>query len=371
MSGDSIDWIKLASAWISVAEYRCLAERLGEARDIARQSVSTLEGAGLDGAKARALADPDPAAIERSLAWLAAGSRTLLPFTDDRYPVLLGDIPDPPLVLYVHGDPACLDLPALAVVGSRNPTDGGSRNAREFAFHLAAGGFCIVSGMAQGIDSAAHRGALEAGAATVAVLGHGIDRVYPADNRALAREIAAGGALISEFPLGTPPSRHHFPRRNRIISGMSLGTIVVEAAQRSGSLITARLAGEQGREVFALPGSIHNPLARGCHRLIRQGAKLVETTDDIVTEIGPLAGQLMTSIGHGNCSDGGDGSDRQPEDEDTGSELDDYLSHDPVTIDELIARSGLTIDQVSSMLLILELKGKVERLAGGRYALLG
>lgn len=365
-SGDNTDWIKLASAWISVAEYRRLTECLGETRDITGQPVSTLEGAGLDRAKARALADPDPAVIDRCLAWLAADSHTLLPFTDDRYPALLGDIPDPPLVLYVHGDPGCLGLPALAIVGSRNPTEGGRRNASEFAFHLAAGGFCIVSGIAQGIDSSAHRGALEAGATTVAVLGHGIDRVYPADNRELAREIVANGALVSEFPLGTPPSRHHFPLRNRIISGMSLGTVVVEAAQRSGSLITARLAGEQGREVFALPGSIHNPMARGCHRLIRQGAKLVETTKDIVTEIGPLAGQLLTSTDKHK-----DNGDDGPEDEDTGSELDEYLSHDPITVDELIDRSGLTIDQVSSMLLILELKGKVERLAGGRYALLG
>ena len=367
MSGNPIDWIRLANAWINVAEYRRLAERFGTVRDITRQSAVRLESAGLNPAKARALADPDSTAIDRSKTWLDADSHALLPFTDDRYPVLLGNIPDPPLVLYVHGDPGCLGLPQLALVGSRNPTEGGRRNAHNFAFHLAAGGFCIVSGMAQGIDSAAHRGALKAGAVTVAVLGHGVDRIYPAGNRALAREIvAANGALVSEFALGAPPSKHHFPLRNRIISGMSLGTVVIEAAQRSGSLITARLAGEQGREVFALPGSIHNPLARGCHRLIRQGAKLVETTDDIVAEVGPLAGRLLATSG-----DSDNTSDTVPEDEDNGSELDEYLSHDPVTIDELIARSGLTIDQVSSILLILELKGKVERLAGGRYVLPG
>ena len=366
MSGDTIDWIRLANAWINVTEYRRLAARFGTVRDVTRQAAVTLESAGLNPTKARALADPDPAAIDRGTTWLDADSNALLPFTDARYPVLLGNIPDPPLVLYVHGDPDCLGLPALALVGSRNPTDGGRRNAHDFAFHLAAGGFCIVSGMAQGIDSAAHRGALKAGAVTVAVLGHGVDRIYPAGNRELAREIvAANGALVSEFALGAPPSKHHFPLRNRIISGMSLGTVVIEAAQRSGSLITARLAGEQGREVFALPGSIHNPLARGCHRLIRQGAKLVETTDDIVAEVGPLAGRLLTASGERD-----DTSKAAPEDEDDGSELDEYLSHDPVTIDELIARSGLTIDQVSSILLILELKGKVERLAGGRYALI-
>ena len=201
---------------------------------------------------------------------------------DERYPQLLEQISNPPLLLYVDGNAEILHLPALAIVGSRNPSKGGERNAFEFAQHLAGIGFTIVSGLAQGIDTAAHRGALAAGGRTIAFLGHGVDSVYPASNKALAEEIAATGALVSEFPLGTHPGREHFPQRNRLISGLSLGTLVVEAARRSGSLITARLAGEQGREVFALPGSIHNPLARGCHQLIRQGAKLVETSDDIV-----------------------------------------------------------------------------------------
>ena len=276
---------------------------------------------------------------------------------------MLAEIAGPPKLLYVKGDVGALHLPALAIIGSRNPTRGGEQNAREFARHLAGQGFTIVSGMAQGIDAAAHRGALDAGGKTVAFLGTGIDRIYPAVNRDLAHEIAATGALVSEYPLGAPPERWHFPERNRLISGLGLGTLVVEAARRSGSLITARLAGEQGREIFALPGSIHNPLSRGCHELIRQGAKLVESAGDILAELGPLAGHLRELVDAERPPDSG------------GARLDDdyaglrkFIGHDPVTIDELERQSGLTIDQLSSMLLILELHGEVESFPGGRYA---
>jgi DNA processing protein len=283
---------------------------------------------------------------------------------DAAFPALLEQIPGPPHLLYVDGDPDLLHLPAIAIVGSRNPTRGGERNAFDFAQHLASTGFTIVSGLAQGIDTAAHRGALAAGGNTIAFLGHGIDRVYPASNQELAAEIAADGALVSEFPLGTHPARELFPQRNRLISGLSLGTLVVEAARRSGSLITARLAGEQGREVFALPGSIHNALARGCHQLIREGAKLVETSDDIIAELAPLARQALqiTMESSSNESDA----------ESLGSEyvqLLQHVGHDPVSIDELASNSGLTIGQVSSMLLILELHGEIESLSGGRYTL--
>jgi DNA processing protein len=256
-------------------------------------------------------------------------------------------------------------MPALAIVGSRNPTQAGVRNAFEFARHLGSAGFCIVSGLAEGIDTAAHRGALDAGAQTVAFLGHGIDRVYPASNLDLAHEIAEHGALVSEFPLGTHPGRENFPQRNRLISGVSLGTLVVEAARRSGSLITARFAGEQGREVFALPGSIHNPLARGCHQLIRQGAKLVETADDIVSELAPLTSHLLQNSLESIASE----TDARIDDEEY-VQLRKHLSHDPIGVDELVNNSGLTIEQVSSMLLILELEGVVEPLSGGRYSLL-
>ena len=212
---------------------------------------------------------------------------------DDDFPDLLARIPDPPERLHVVGDVEALHLPAIAIVGSRNPTEGGRQNAFAFARHLSRAGFCIVSGLALGIDTAAHEGALEGGGKTVAFLGHGMDRIYPPQNIELARSIAARGAVCTEFPPGSAPRREHFPQRNRLISGLSLGTLVVEAAKRSGSLISARLAAEQGREIFAIPGSIHNPMARGCHQLIRQGAKLVESADDILCELAPLVKHLL------------------------------------------------------------------------------
>ncbi len=297
--------------------------------------------------------------------WRADTRHHVIQHASDCFPELLAQISNPPLLLYVDGNPDVLHLPALAIVGSRNPTKGGARTAFEFAHHLAGAGFTIVSGLAQGIDSAAHRGALAAGGTTIAFLGHGIDRVYPASNKELAHEIAAKGALVSEYPLGMHPGKHHFPERNRLISGLSLGTLVVEAARRSGSLITARLAAEQGREVFALPGSIHNPLARGCHELIRQGAKLVETANDIVSELAPLAGHVLQTTMESTSNEN---SLHNLEHEYV--ELRKHLGHDPVSVDELAENSGLTIDQVSSMLLILELHGEVESLSGGRYSLL-
>jgi DNA processing protein len=278
---------------------------------------------------------------EQTAKWLAAPNHHIIESESDDFPELLRQIPGPPTLLYVVGDKDALHLPALAVVGSRNPTRGGIQNAYNFSNYLARSGFCIVSGLAQGIDTAAHKGALDAGAKTVAFLGHGIDRVYPAENRDLAHRIAEHGALCSEYPLGSPPRGEHFPQRNRLISGLSLGTLVIEAAKRSGSLISARLASEQGREIFAIPGSIHNPLSRGCHQLIKQGAKLVESADDIVSELAPLVGHLMQN------------ADKR---------------YDPASADQLAEHSGLTIDQVSSMLLILELEGKILVQAGGRYS---
>jgi DNA processing protein len=294
--------------------------------------------------------------------WLEKSNNRILQSDSEDFPELLQQIPGPPTLLYMIGSADALHLPALSIVGSRNPTRGGRENAYEFAKHLGQAGFCIVSGLAQGIDTAAHEGALDAGALTVAFLGHGIDRVYPAANRDLAHRISQNGALVSEYPLGSPPRREHFPQRNRLISGLALGTLVVEAARRSGSLITARLAGEQGREVFAIPGSIHNPLSRGCHQLLKQGAKLVETAEDIVSELGALTGHLMQN-------------EVQAQDDQTEIELHDAdydillnsLSFDPASADELAENSGLTIDQVSSMLLILELEEKIEALSGGKY----
>lgn len=295
--------------------------------------------------------------------WAEQDRHYLLEYDDEDFPELLREIPGAPTLLYVIGDVTSLHLPALSIVGSRNPTRGGEQNAYEFAKHMGRSGFCIVSGLAQGIDTAAHRGALDAGAMTVAFLGHGIDSIYPAANSELARRIIQQGALVSEFPLGSPPRKEHFPQRNRLISGLGLGTLVIEAARRSGSLISARLASEQGREVFAIPGSIHNPLARGCHALIRQGAKLVESADDIVSELGPLTRHLMQNATSDSTGEPGDDADRNG--------LLQHLGFDPVSANTLAMHSGLTIEQVSSMLLILELEGKIEAHSGGRYSKLG
>ena len=287
----------------------------------------------------------------------------LIDRASDDFPALLRGIPDAPTALYVDGNVDALHLPALAIVGSRNPTRQGRQTAYDFARHLGSCGFCIVSGLAQGIDSAAHEGALDGGAMTIAFLGHGIEQVYPASNRDLAARIRKQGALVSEFPPGATPRREYFPQRNRLISGQSLGTLVVEAARRSGSLITARLASEQGREIFAIPGSIHNPLSRGCHLLIRQGAKLVEDASDIIDELGPMVAHLA-----GMPDDAATTSPVVAERDPDYEMLLDAMGHDPASADDLSSRSGLTIGQVSSMLLILELEGEIEAQSGGRYS---
>ena len=297
--------------------------------------------------------------------WLQQPGNRLLTPADEAYPPLLRDTPHPPGELYVSGDADVLSLPQLAIVGSRNATPGGLDAAREFARYLAGCGLTITSGLALGVDAAAHSGALAAGGSTVAVLGSGPDEIYPRQNRDLATHITRAGAVISEFPPGTPVRRGQFPQRNRIIAGMSLGTLVVEAGVNSGSLITARFAGDYGREVFAIPGSIHNPLAKGCHRLIRQGAKLVEQAADIIEEIGNIARAMTpdTAI-HAEPDSAPDTAlHAAPEHQ----QLLEHMGHDPVTIDTLARRSGLTAEELSSMLLILELQGSVEPLPGGRF----
>jgi len=303
----------------------------------------------------------------QDIEWARQAGHNIIERDAQDFPALLRQIPDCPQRLYVIGNPDALHLPTLAIVGSRNPTSGGQRNAYEFARHLGRAGFCIASGLALGIDAAAHEGALAGGAMTVAFLAHGIDTIYPARNAELARRIAAQGALCTEFPMGTPPRRENFPLRNRLISGLSLGTLVVEAAQRSGSLITARLAAEQGREIFAIPGSIHNPLSRGCHRLIREGAKLVESAADIVSELGPLTEHLAQAPLETSPAPAASASHDSDNDADYANLL-RAIGFDPLTADELAGHSGLTIEQVSSMLLILELEGKIEAHSGGRYS---
>ncbi|HEX4798209.1 MAG TPA: DNA-processing protein DprA, partial [Burkholderiales bacterium] len=288
--------------------------------------------------------------IEKTLQWTAQAGHALLTLADSEYPKQLLEIPDPPALLYVAGNVKLLSSPALAVVGSRNATPPGMKNAQSFARAFSEAGLAIVSGLALGVDSAAHRGGLEGRGSTIAVLGTGIDIVYPKRNEPLAKEISSRGALVSEFPLGAPPNAANFPRRNRLISGLARGCLVVEAALDSGSLITARLAAEQGREVLAIPGSIHSPLSRGCHALIKQGAKLVESAQDVLEELG-----------------GTRAPDTTPPESGAGHDLLDKMGFDPCDIDDLIGRSGLTTEVVSAILLQLELEGKIASLPGGLY----
>lgn len=337
----------------------------------------------------RWLRSPDSTAIAADIAWLQQPAHHFISLDHPLYPALLTDIPDAPPGLFVRGDPTLLGLPQLAMVGSRNPTTPGRETARQFAAHLATAGLGITSGLASGIDAASHQGALDVHGITIAVCGTGLDIIYPRSNAALAESIAASGALVSEFPTGTPGLPANFPRRNRLIAGLSLGTLVVEAAVHSGSLITARLAGDYGREVFAIPGSIHNPMARGCHRLIRQGAKLVETAEDIFSEVGALAGRLARELqarpatsrqpltgGTATASQALSGPARKgleaPGNSPPALDKDyeillDALGFEPASVDVLIARTGLKADEVASMLLILELEGRIDAGPGGQY----
>lgn len=307
----------------------------------------------------------DSGQLDADLAWLQQPHNHLIPFIDSRYPPLLRETAGCPTSLFVCGDADVLSMPQLAIVGSRNPTAGGKENAHAFAASLARAGLTITSGMAQGIDAAAHAGAIAVGGKTVAVMGTGLTRVYPSAHRELAHQIAAHGALVSEFPLDAPPRRQHFPQRNRIIAGLSLGTLVVEAAVKSGSLITARLSADSGREVFALPGSIHSPLSKGCHRLIRQGAKLVETAQDVVEELGPMMGVLKENAGADMARSS------RPALEPGQEALLQAMGYDPIDIDSLVERSGLTPEAISSMLLWMELEGLVEASPGGTYQRIG
>lgn len=351
-------WLRLSAAnRLSAQDRLDLLRNFGRIESVFDLSANDLAEAGFDGAQlVRALCDSEPAGLELALAWLSQPNCHLLTWTDESYPTLLREIPDPPLMVYVRGKPEILNWPQLAMVGSRHPTPGGVENARRFAESLATAGIVVTSGMALGIDGASHRGALAAGGASVAVLGTGVDRVYPRDHRALAHEIASHGALVSEFPLGAPPRRDHFPRRNRIISGLSLGVLVVEATVRSGSLITARLAGEQGREVFAVPGSIHAPQSRGCHQLIRQGAKLVESVEHIVEELAGWATQPTPTVS---------GDKHLPRGEQ--GEVLEAMGFDPVDVDTLVRRTGLTPDVISSMLTQMELYSLIAACPGGRF----
>lgn len=297
-------------------------------------------------------------AVERALAWLEQPGNALVTLADGAYPRLLLETADPPPLLYCRGRTELLNQPALAVVGSRNATAQGVSNAEQFARSFSAGGLTIVSGLAQGIDAAAHRGGLAAEGSTIAVLGTGVDNIYPRANRALAEEIAVRGLLVSEFALGTEAFAHNFPRRNRLISGLAQGCLVIEAALASGSLITARSAAEQGREVFAVPGSIHSPLSKGCHALIKSGAKLAESAEDVLSE---LAAFRRTGFASTRAPAGASGTAAG------GDPLLECMGFDPVDVDSLCARAGLPAERVAAELLRLELAGRVAVLPGGLY----
>lgn len=358
MSIDSISaWLTLhAAPGIGPATARQLLARFGSPEAILDATPQALRDARLDDAAVSALKAPDSQQLATALTWLEHPAHSLLTPDHACWPAVLTDISGAPSMLFAAGDLELLRIPGLAIVGSRNPTAGGVDNARAFAHHLAGHGLAIVSGLAAGIDAAAHEGALAANGATIAVLGTGIDITYPASNRVLQDRIAQDGLLLSEYWPGTQAHANHFPARNRIISALALGTLVVEATKRSGSLITARLAGEQGRSVFAIPGSIHNPMARGCHQLIRQGALLVEQADDIFSELGPSL-TCNETVSNTQIS-------QPPQRDPAYDQVLEALGWDPIPLDTLAERTGLTAAELSSMLLIMELEGAVSQVPG-------
>jgi DNA processing protein len=348
-------WLKLAlTPGLGPAALQRMLRQFGLPQKILDRARAELSAFTTPEALAALDSEATAQAVARALEWAAQPGHSVVTLADETYPRALLEIADPPPLLYAHGRTELLARPALAVVGSRNATQQGQANAEALSRALSEAGFTIVSGLALGIDAAAHRGGLSGAGSTIAVLGTGIDVIYPGRNAALAAEVAERGLLISEFALGTPPAAHHFPRRNRLISGLARGCLVVEAALASGSLITARAAAEQGREVFAVPGSIHSPLAKGCHALIKSGAKLVESAEDVLAELSGFraSGYASTTNEEAAAPDAG---------------LLAHMGHDPVDVDSLCSRAGWSAEQVSSELLRLELDGRVAALPGGLY----
>jgi DNA processing protein len=356
-------WLTLSLAPdIGPAVMQQLLNHFGNVEKIVSASRAELLQTGLPPDSVTALKSPNDSRLRAALDWLQSGSHNLIHWQDEHYPPLLKETGHSPPVLFVDGNPELLCMPQIAIVGSRNATAGGRETALEFAAHLAKAGLTITSGLAAGIDAAAHEGAIHGGGNTIAVLGTGPDIVYPRQHNSLADQVRCHGALVSEFPPGMPARRDHFPRRNRIISGLSLGTLVVEAGMNSGSLITARLSADYGREVFAIPGSIHSPLSKGCHRLIKQGAKLIENSTDIIEELKSLISTLEAPpVTRATTPEAKPASDPDY------VRLLSSMGFEPVNIQTLAGRSGLTTAELSSMLLILELEGRVESLPGGRF----
>ncbi len=363
--------LRLVLAGGRLAPRRCLLERFaGDAVAAVGAGTRVWREAGLSEAQAACLRGRDGAAAEaeiRTLRWLEAADHHLIGWGDADYPALLRQISGPPLALFVSGEPGRLWHPQLAIVGSRAATPGGLDNARMFARAIAEAGFAITSGLASGVDAAAHAGALEAGEGlTLAVVGTGPDIAYPVAHVRLRDAVAARGAVVSEHPPGTPPLRRHFPARNRLIAGLSLGTLVVEAAERSGALISARMAADAGREVFAIPGSIHNPMARGCHRLLREGAQLAEAPDDVLSALADACPALRDALHVRLDAPIHEPGPVDPDIDADHQKLWQALGHDPIPMDGLVARTGLTVAELSPMLLALELQGRLA-VEHGRY----
>lgn len=356
---------------LGAAGMRTLLQQAGSARAACRSMRRLRHSAGLDQAALEWIERPDVARLELDLAWLAQPGHRLLRCNDEDFPPQLETIAQPPAALFVAGDATALLAPQIAMVGARSASAQGLANARDFARAFSRSGLTVTSGMADGIDGAAHAAALDADAATVAVVGTGPDLVYPRKHRDLAKRIEQHGAIVSEFPPGTEARPDHFPRRNRLIAGLSLGALVVEAGLQSGSLITARLAAESGREVFALPGSIHNPLAKGCHRLIRDGARLVENAGEVIEALGPAAlaqgAGLRARLDSGTSRDAPrSGTLERSQDPDYATLL-TALGDLPLSLDELVERTRIAPAAVSSMLLLLELEGMVGPAVNGRW----
>jgi len=351
--------LKLVRSNLPATTLQHLLARFNNASHIMSTPASPLKDCGLSEAQINRMLDVKDKDIERDLAWLEHKEHGILFCDDTAFPRQLLEINDPPYALFYIGDIDYLQQSQLAMVGSRTPTAGGKQIAENFAHHLSDAGLTITSGLAHGIDAACHRGALKGIAGTVAVVANGLHTIYPKANTRLAEEISQNGCLISESPVGEAPHKGLFPRRNRIISGLSIGTLVTEAAINSGSLITTRHAMEQGREVFAIPGSIHNPLSKGCHSLIKSGAKLVETAADILEELLPLV--KSSSIRHTSAAETAEAATENYQDK-LDSSYQSLLKHmefDAVSIDELVERSSLNVSEIASMLLILELQGQV------------
>ena len=362
---DTTAWVALhQTLGLGNAAFCQLLTKFGSPAAIYNASISQLREIIDEDTARKVNAGIDIDAIAPTLDWLKKDNAHIVTLADANYPKLLLEISNPPAVLYAIGNLHWLNQPSIAVVGSRNATPQGEKNAEEFSASLCNSGLCVVSGMALGIDGAAHRGALKSNGATIAVVGTGLDIVYPARHRELAHKIAERGLIISEFPLGTPSKAQNFPRRNRLISGLSLGCLVVEANIDSGSLITARLATEQGRDVFAIPGSIHSPVTKGCHQLIKQGAKLVESTQDILEEIKNLVSLNQTTHSPTGLMLNSDISlGATPE---TNAVL-DLMGYEAINFDALQRTTGLTTEALSAMLMMLELDSKITVLKGSQY----